>query len=85
MSVWVATLDKAVLAREAKRLKDDLALKEIINHILVAAYERIATVDPEKTADIIACQARIKFCSDLFVEFDRIINSGQPIKAKAAI
>lgn len=74
-----------ILAREARRLKDDKSLQEIIERIRKRAMDKLASVNPDDRNEIIAQQVRVKFCSELFSEFEAMINSGQAKKPKTAI
>lgn len=73
------------LAKEAKRLKDDLFLQEAIKTIREDAYRRLVNADPGNPNEIIAQQVRVKFCSELFSELERLINSGQAKKPRTAV
>lgn len=78
-------MDNEILAKEAKRLKDDMALKEVIRRISANAMNKLVEADPANTNEIIAHQVRIKFCSDLWSELESMINSGQAKKPRAVV
>lgn len=78
-------MNSEVLAKEAKRLKDDQFLQEAISRIRTRAFEKLATADPGNPNEIIAQQVRVKFCSELFSELESMINSGQAKKPRTAI
>lgn len=78
-------MDNEILAKEARRLKDDMALQEVIRRISASAMSKLASADPANTNEIIAHQVRIKFCSDLWSELESMINSGQAKKPRTVI
>lgn len=74
-----------ILAKEAKRLKDDMFLQEVIRRISAQAMKKLTAADPNNPSEIIAQQVRIKFCSEVFSELESMINSGQAKKPRTAI
>lgn len=74
-----------ILAREARRLKDDMFLQEVIDRIRKRATERLVSANPAEANEIIAQQVRIKFCSEVWSELESMINSGQSKKPRVAI
>lgn len=79
------TIDRDLLAKEAKRLRDDIFLQEVIKVVSVQAMRDLATVKPDDITQIIALQQRVRFCSDLWSELESMINSGQAKQPKTVI
>lgn len=79
------TIDRETLAREAKRLQDDVFLQEVIKVVSTQAMKDLVTVKPDDINQIIALQQRVQFCSDLWSELESMINSGQEKKPKTVI
>jgi hypothetical protein len=78
-------IDPEILAKEAKRLKDDVFLQEAIRRISASAMNKLVAADPANPHEIIAQQVRIKFCSEVFSELESMINSGQAKKPRTVI
>lgn len=78
-------IDAEILAKEAKRLKDDVFLQEVIRRISARAMEKLVAADAANPNEIIAQQVRIKFCSEVFSELESMINSGQAKKPRTVI
>ena len=79
------TIEPDILAREAKRLRDDVFLQEVIKVVSTQALKDLATVKPDDLTQIIALQQRVRFCSDLWAELESMVNSGQAKKPKTVI
>lgn len=74
-----------ILAKEAKRLKDDIYLQEAFARIHKNAIAKLIAADPDNKNEIIAQQVRVKFCSEVFSELETMINSGQAKRKVTAI
>lgn len=79
------TISADILAKECKRLKDDVFLREAIDRIRRRAMDALVSTDPADTNEIIAQQVRIRFCSEVFSELESMNNSGQAKKPKTVV
>lgn len=74
-----------ILSKEARRLKDDMFLAEVLERIRKNAMAKLIAARPDDINEIIAQQVRVKFCSEVFSELEAMINSGQPKRKAIAI
>lgn len=76
----VRLTDKAQLAAEAQRLKDNEALQAALKEMRDDALEGLVVADPTKPEEIRNHQATVRVIGDFLARIEAIIRNGQPRK-----